>query len=502
MALKVPNVGERMLNVDEAPEMPPPDGPVSDKRRAFSQLIRMDPLSTIVTISIDVLSATSATAVGIAWASRAHDSIPPVWLSAFYVPVVVGLLATRHAYRRRLNRNFLDEIGPIETTVALASMMLLSAMLFVAVPGDDAGTVAKIWISAAVLMPVGRMVRAAIQRGLRRQHHLLAPTLIVGNGDLANRIIRRLRSAPEYGLDPIGLVDAEPPFSGSVGRLTPAIDYLGGPDNIEQTITETGAECIVIAFSRTNDESLARSVRIAHQHGLRVWVVPRMFDVVGERARVEHVGGLPLLALPHTDPRGWQFTIKHLIDRSAAAIGLLAISPIFLTLMALVRLSSPGPIFFRQPRVGRDGRVFDCLKFRTMRQQNDSNAGFDLKDGAAPGGVEGEDRRTTIGKFLRSTSLDELPQLINVLKGEMSLVGPRPERPEFVALFDMQIRRYGERHRVKAGMTGWAQVHGLRGQTSIADRAEWDNYYIENWSLGLDLKILAMTVPAVFRSAE
>ena len=469
------------------------------KRNTFSQLIRMDPLSTIVTVSIDVFSAAVATAVGVGWASRSHQSIPPIWMSALYLPVVVGLLSTRHAYRRRLNRNFLDEIGLIETTVALASMMMLSAMLFFEVPGDDAGTVLKIWISAAVLMPLARMVRVVIQRGLRRQHHLVAPTLIVGNGDLADKIIRRLRSSPEYGLDPIGLVDAEPAWTGSRGpALTPAIDYLGGPEVIEQIIAETGAECMVIAFSRTNDEVLARLVRIAHQHGMRVWVVPRMFDVVGDRARIEHVGGLPLLALPHTDPRGWQFAIKHLLDRSLAAIGLLAISPLFLALMALVRLSSPGPIFFRQPRVGRDGRVFDCLKFRTMRQPTDATAGFDLKDGVAPGGVEGVDRRTTIGKLLRRTSLDELPQLLNVLKGEMSLVGPRPERPDFVALFEMQIRRYGERHRVKSGMTGWAQVHGLRGQSSIADRAEWDNYYIENWSLGLDLKILAMTVPAMF----
>lgn len=488
----------RVSDVGEAPGARLPGGPLPEKRRTFSQLIRLDPLSTIVTVSIDVLTAAAATAVGVGWAAKAHDSIPPVWLTALYVPLVVGLLATRHAYRRRLNRNFLDEVGPIETTVAVASMVLLSAMLFSRVPGDTSGTVLKIWISAAVLMPVGRMVRAAIQRALRRQHHLLAPTLIVGNGDLADKIIRRLRSSPEYGLDPVGVVDAEPPWTGSAGRgLTVAIDYLGTPDAIDRIITDTGAECMVIAFSRTDDQELARLAGIAHQHGLRVWVIPRMFDVVGERARIEHVGGLPLQALPHTDPRGWQFAIKHVLDRFLAAIGLLLISPIFLVLMALVRLSSPGPILFRQPRVGRDGRVFDCLKFRTMREPTDSIADFTLKDGAAPGGVEGVDRRTTIGKFLRSTSLDELPQLINVVKGEMSLVGPRPERPEFVALFEMQIRRYGERHRVKAGMTGWAQIHGLRGQSSIADRAEWDNYYIENWSLGLDLRILVMTVPAM-----
>ncbi|MGB2918718.1 MAG: sugar transferase, partial [Mycobacterium sp.] len=156
----------------------------------------------------------------------------------------------------------------------------------------------------------------------------------------------------------------------------------------------------------------------------------------------------------------------------------------------------------RQERIGRDGIVFGCLKFRSMRPLDPDKANFQLKDGAAPGGVEGEDRRTRIGKIMRKTSLDELPQLVNVLKGDMSLVGPRPERPEFVELFEMQIRRYGERHRVKAGITGWAQVHGLRGQTSIADRAEFDNYYIENWSLNLDFKVLVLTVLAVLRSVE
>jgi lipopolysaccharide/colanic/teichoic acid biosynthesis glycosyltransferase len=137
-----------------------------------------------------------------------------------------------------------------------------------------------------------------------------------------------------------------------------------------------------------------------------------------------------------------------------------------------------------------------------MRPPRASDAEFELKTGSAPGGVEGVDRRTAIGKFMRKTSLDELPQLLNVINGDMSLVGPRPERPEFVELFDAQIRRYGERHRVKAGVTGWAQVNGLRGQTSIADRAEWDNYYIENWSVWLDIKILFLTVPAVLRSSE
>jgi lipopolysaccharide/colanic/teichoic acid biosynthesis glycosyltransferase len=185
-----------------------------------------------------------------------------------------------------------------------------------------------------------------------------------------------------------------------------------------------------------------------------------------------------------------------------AGFGLLLISPVFVGLATLVRLSSPGPILFRQARVGRDGKTFDCLKFRSMRPADPADANFELQAGAAPGGVEGDDRRTAVGKFMRKTSLDELPQLINVIRGDMTLVGPRPERPEFVELFELQVRRYGDRHRVKAGITGWAQVHGLRGQTSIADRAEFDNYYIENWSLLLDFKIMILTVLAVMRPTE
>jgi lipopolysaccharide/colanic/teichoic acid biosynthesis glycosyltransferase len=173
-----------------------------------------------------------------------------------------------------------------------------------------------------------------------------------------------------------------------------------------------------------------------------------------------------------------------------------------------VKLSSPGPALFKQRRVGRDGRVFDFYKFRSMREpsheagEEDTSAlDFLLAGDIAPGGVEGEDRRTAVGRLLRSSSLDELPQLLNVLRGDMSLVGPRPERPEFVELFRNDILRYGDRHRVRSGITGWAQVHGLRGQTSLAERVEWDNYYIAHWSLGLDLKILALTVVALFRNA-
>jgi exopolysaccharide biosynthesis polyprenyl glycosylphosphotransferase len=236
-----------------------------------------------------------------------------------------------------------------------------------------------------------------------------------------------------------------------------------------------------------------------------------MFDTINNRVGYDTVGGLPLMSFTTVNPRGVQFALKHAFDRVFALVLLVVLSPVLLCAALAVRLSSRGPVLFRQRRIGRDGKVFDLYKLRSMYidpsqpelGEDDAGALESLLGGdTAPGGVEGRDRRTPIGRFLRRSSIDELPQLLNVLRGEMSLIGPRPERPEFVELFNHDIVRYDDRHRVKSGITGWAQVHGLRGQTSLAERVEWDNYYIAHWSLGLDLKILALTFLALFRDAE
>jgi exopolysaccharide biosynthesis polyprenyl glycosylphosphotransferase len=258
---------------------------------------------------------------------------------------------------------------------------------------------------------------------------------------------------------------------------------------------------------------VSRLIQRCQELGIEVSVVPRMFDTINNRVGYDTVGGLPLMSFTTVNPKGAQFAIKHAFDRVFASVLLVLLSPLLLCTVLAVRLSSPGPIFFRQRRVGRDGKEFDLYKFRSMRpdpslveldDDNDdevSGLEFLLGGDTAPGGIEGDDRRTPIGRFLRRSSVDELPQLLNVLRGEMSLIGPRPERPEFVELFiNQDINRYDDRHRVKSGITGWAQVHGLRGQTSLAERVEWDNYYIAHWSLGLDLKIFALTLLALLRN--
>lgn len=465
--------------------------------------IRTPTLRTGILVGTDVLSASISAAFGVLTAPISNDIGRPWWMGVLFVGAVIALLWLHSAYRIRLRNSVLDYMGPLQASVAEAGMLLIGSLLpeGVSLDGERIEAVFRIWICAAILMPLGRFVYLTAQRTLRRKHFLTTPTLIVGNGMVAGQLMGRLQSHPEYGLNPVGILDDEPWFDTS-GGTQPYVPFLGTPRKIEEAIRQTGAECIVIAFSRTRDEVLTEAIRAGHRHGLQVWVVPRMFDTTSERLLVDHVGGLPLIMLPHTDQKNWQFVVKYALDRLAAAVVLLLISPIFLIIAVLVKLSSPGPIFYAQPRVGRNDRVFNCLKFRTMREQSASDPEFHIKKGSAPGGVEGADRRTKIGKILRASSLDELPQFINVLRGEMSLVGPRPERPEFVELFDSQIRRYGERHRVKAGITGWAQVHNLRGQTPIAERADWDNYYIENWSLGLDLKILLLTIPSLFHRIE
>ena len=246
------------------------------------------------------------------------------------------------------------------------------------------------------------------------------------------------------------------------------------------------------------------SLQRLQQLGVPVSIVPRLFEGLPDRVAVERVGALPLVSIYPPASRDWQIAVKYAFDRAIAVVAILILSPL-LILAAAGALASVGrPLLFRQRRVGLDRRDFEMLKFRTMRGQpdhaNSFGAGWEaFAQGLGPGGVEGADRRTRFGTFLRRTSLDELPQLFNVLRGDMSIVGPRPERPEYVREFEARVRRYDLRHRVKAGITGWAQVHGLRGRTPLADRVEYDNYYIENWSLWLDVKILLMTVLAVFR---
>jgi exopolysaccharide biosynthesis polyprenyl glycosylphosphotransferase len=310
-------------------------------------------------------------------------------------------------------------------------------------------------------------------------------------------VARRFLDNPELGFRPVAFLDKEPLVDTAVEL---GIPVAGASWDLDDAIARLKIEQVVVTFSTAPDEVLLRIVRRCEEVGVPTAIVPRLFERMPAMTQMEHLGGLPLVAPRPVAPTGWQFRVKYASDRLLSGVAIVALSPLLIAAASAVLVSKGRPVFFRQSRIGRDGRPFEMLKFRSMAGAAVSP--YEPPEGdLAPGGVEGEDRRTRVGTFLRKTSIDELPQLFNVLRGEMSLIGPRPERPEFVEDFEQRIYRYSDRHRVKSGITGWAQVHGLRGRTSLADRAEWDNFYIENFSLWLDLKIALMTVRTLFRSS-
>ncbi len=423
-------------------------------------------------------------------------------------PIVVLLFYLRNLYRTSLRALVLDALVPVLSAVSVGAMTvaILGRFLNGEVPSQPPWL--RAWLFSLIAVGFGRVALSLAQRWARARRLVGKPVLIMGAGVVGAQVARRLESNPEYGLVPIGFLDEDPRTVAEVGGRD--VPVLGTIEDLDETVARTRVKNLIVAFSSVADARVSRLIQRCQELGIEVSVVPRMFDTINDRVRYDTVGGLPLMSFTAIDPRGLQFAVKHAMDRVLALIMLVLLSPVILIAAIAVRLTSPGPAMFRQRRVGRDGKLFDLYKLRSMRMapedsdQDLASAGLDFlftKD-TAPGGVEGEDRRTAVGRFLRATSLDELPQLFNVVRGDMSLVGPRPERPEFVELFRHDIRRYGDRHRVKSGITGWAQVHGLRGQTSLAERVEWDNYYIAHWSLGLDLKILALTVVALFRHAE
>ncbi|MGB2710755.1 MAG: exopolysaccharide biosynthesis polyprenyl glycosylphosphotransferase [Conexibacter sp.] len=413
-----------------------------------------------------------------------------------YALLTLAILESRGFYGVRIHDAPLDTIARIFAATSIAAMTLTAGRAFVTDDSLLAEQTLRLWAFALVFLGAGRVGITLDRRRALRRGETGFNTLIVGAGSVGHVIAQRLRDRPEIGLRPIGFLDKDPLIDHTAEDE--GLPVLGASWDLEDVVRRYDVEQVVVTFSTAPHAVLLNLIRRCRELGVEVVIVPRLFEQVSNRVEVEHIGGIPLLRAATIDPKGWQFSIKYAIDRIVAGLALLVISPLLALLALAVRLSSPGPILYRQRRVGLDGREFDMLKFRSMRLAKPQEVqDFVPEEGMAPGGVEGVDRRTRVGELMRRMSLDELPQLANVLRGDMSLVGPRPERTSYVRAFEQHVYRYGDRHRVKSGLTGWAQVQGLRGQTSLADRVEWDNYYIENWSLLLDLKIVLLTIPAL-----
>jgi exopolysaccharide biosynthesis polyprenyl glycosylphosphotransferase len=328
---------------------------------------------------------------------------------------------------------------------------------------------------------IGRaFVRVTVERRHRAGRNL-ERVLIAGSGELARAVADRIDAHSELGFHIVGYLR-----NGEDSRLEPR-PCLGRVDDVEAVLREHEIEHVFVALPHASSESMTKLLDRLVRSLVSVHVVPDLLQFMVLRSRVEDIDGLPTINLTETPLEGWSRFVKRGFDLAVAVAALLAFSPIMLVVAAAIWLEDRRPIFYRQVRMGLDGKPFRIVKFRSMRvgAERDTGAKWAERD---------DPRRTRVGRLIRAWSLDELPQLWNVVMGDMSVIGPRPERPEFVEQFRAELPHYMLRHKVRAGITGWAQVHGWRGNTSIRMRIEHDLYYIENWSLMLDLKILFMTV--------
>ncbi|HBG47849.1 MAG TPA: undecaprenyl-phosphate glucose phosphotransferase [Deltaproteobacteria bacterium] len=338
-------------------------------------------------------------------------------------------------------------------------------------------------INIAALSVERLLFRKALKL-IRRKGYNLRYAVIVGTGAPARMVLDRLESHPEVGIKVEGLISAD---EAQKGRLVAGVRVVADLDGIRGFIKERRIDIVFIALSWDEHSLVEEAIKGIGDEAVDIKVIPDIARFITLRAGVEEFEGMPILNLQGSPLYGWNMILKRAFDITFSLMAIAFLGPLMLAVLALIKATSPGPALYRQERMGIGGDTFQILKFRTMRPDAEKETG-------AVWARKGDPRRTVLGAALRGTSLDELPQLFNVLRGDMSLVGPRPERPVFIREFRRDIPRYMLRHRMKAGITGWAQVNGWRGNTDIRKRIEHDLYYIEHWSLAFDLKILFLTL--------
>jgi exopolysaccharide biosynthesis polyprenyl glycosylphosphotransferase len=408
-------------------------------------------------------------------------------LALLCVLVIVLIFAVRGLYIPRRGFGRVDLLYQVAAAVGLGWLAALSVTFFMYRALEPPRLMLVYWALLSIaLVWLTRVVLDALLREAHRRGRDLERVLIVGDGEQAQVIEAKIRSAPELGYLVAGFIG-----NGSTNPMVEPV--LGGLADIPDIVRDQAVGEVIIAWAGISHQELVDIVTGCTRQRVDIKIFPDIFDLMAREVETSELTGLPLMRVRDVALRGWMRFLKRALDVAVSWTLLVLLSPWLLFMALLVKLTSPsGPILYVQERVGLDGRPFYMLKFRSMRPDAEVESG-------PVWAVPNDPRRTRLGATIRRFSLDEFPQLVNVLVGEMSLVGPRPERPEFVAQYANLVPRYRERHMEKAGMTGWAQVNGLRGQTSIVERTEYDLFYVETWSLAFDIKILLKTLAAMIR---
>lgn len=413
------------------------------------------------------------------------------------IAVIVFVLANGVArlYEPMRAKSLFYEAYSVAKGVALGTVVLMATLYFAKMQEFSRDVIALFAGINFALMVGERIVVRSVLRSLRRRGLNQRFLLIVGWSPATRRFLEALEAQPWFGYRVIGYLRYE---GDDASRAS--VPCIGGIDDIRRVLEEHLVDQVVIAAPRERVGDLAEVISACEAVGVQSLILPDYFDLLPARPRFETFGDVPLIDTRHVPlDDAMNAFLKRAFDIAFSLLVLVGLSPLFVAIAIAVKLSSPGPVLYVQERVGKNRRTFKMYKFRTMywdpgadRAERDCAEEADLRNVGWT--VKGDPRRTRVGAFLRRTSLDELPQFWNVLKGDMSVIGPRPERPVFVERFREEVPRYMVKHRVRPGITGWAQVHGWRGDTSIAERIRLDIEYIENWSFWLDLKIVWKTI--------
>lgn len=412
---------------------------------------------------------------------------PPEPYLFLLLPIGVIWILTFRAYRlyrpRRISSR-LSEVWDISKACTLATVTLFAISAFLRRFEYSRLVFVFFLILSIALVTLNRWTFREFLRFFRRRGYNLRYALVIGAGSLAQELVTKLHRRQEIGVRVIGYLTRKPE---KIGKKFSGVKVLGTYSDLARIMTSKTVDQVFLALPQEEFQNMEKILLFLQEQTVDVRIVPDFHQYMSIQCQAELFDGLPIVTLQATPLYGWSLVSKRISDVIFSLLILVMASPVMIFVGLLVKLTSPGPILFRQKRMGYDGKVFEMLKFRSMYEDAEMGTG-------AVWAKEDDPRRTPIGSVLRRTSFDELPQFLNVLKGDMSIVGPRPERPELVEKFRTAIPKYMLRHKIKAGITGWAQVHGWRGNTSLEKRVQYDLEYIGRWSLALDLKIMFLTV--------
>jgi exopolysaccharide biosynthesis polyprenyl glycosylphosphotransferase len=424
-------------------------------------------------------------------AQEIHSARAYTGLLATATPVFLTAFMAYGLYDRRNLGSIVEQFFRLLTAVLFGLVVTVAVSSFVVRGWPDYSRLllGYLWVGCTVTASVGRYAWVLWRDALARSGAVVRTALVVGAGAAGQRVATHVRNAPELGYRVLGFLDDE---LASGSRVEGGLPVVGRVADLDLALARYQPNELILADPTLDDREMLEIVNRCEGQPVNVRVYPDVFQMLVTEAALVNLRGLQLLGIHATELRAWQRTLKRLFDMLFSAAVLVLASPVLLLIAIAVRLDSPGPVFYAQERVGQDGKRFHAIKFRSMVQNAEEASGRFWT-------VANDPRRTRLGSWLRRFSLDELPQFVNVLVGDMSVVGPRPERPMFVAQFSETVPNYLRRLRVKAGLTGWAQVNGLRGDVSIDERTKYDLYYVDKWSLWLDIKIIFRTTILVLR---